>query len=542
MSTSRIVVREPRVADPLAFMKSHWPDLNLYDQQREMVMSVFGNRVTAVPSAHKMGKDYVTGYIIPTAFAIRHPCRIVTTSVDGDQLEGVLWGEVRRAIQTSRFPLDAERGGPFVVNHLHLRKLIPFGKHAGELCGISYVIGRVAAGEEGMSGHHVARDDSGFPFALAVVDESSGVEAVTISKMEEWAHSMLMIGNCYECQNQFRWAVEGRPGTDDAGGDVPRDPRDPSKGYLRKVIRLRAEDSPNVKVALDEIAAGLAPSGRLVVPGVLPYEDYAHWRKTWDPAKQSAGLDASWYKGSEVLMFPPTWIDLSARAADALRGKKRTAAAMGIDPGEGGAETVWVVADGLGIIEMVAYPTPDTDVIPGVTLALIRKYGLDPANVLFDRGGGGKEHADRLRAMGYDVRTVAFGESLVPEPTTGTKGANLRLDEREERYTYKNRRAEMYDVLSQLLDPKRRGGEVFAIPAEYRELRRQLAPIPKTYDGEGRLYLLPKNKPSRDSKVKTLTELIGCSPDQADALVLAAYGVVSPAEEFVAGGFSYDDS
>ena len=62
-----------------------------------------------------------------------------------------------------------------------------------------------------------------------------------------------------------------------------------------------------------------------------------------------------------------------------------------------------------------------------------------------------------------------------------------------------------------------------AVPAR-KSLREQLTPIPLQYDEEGRMWLLHKNKRDQDDERPTLTELIGHSPDEADAFVLAVYG------------------
>jgi len=91
----------------------------------------------------------------------------------------------------------------------------------------------------------------------------------------------------------------------------------------------------------------------------------------------------------------------------------------------------------------------------------------------------------------------------------------------EIRYTYKNRRAEMYGLLRERMGSE----DGFGLPLEYDELRRQLAPMPLLFDGEGRLFLPPKNKRSPTSTEATIRDLIGCSPDEADALVLAVYGL-----------------
>lgn len=121
----------------------------------------------------------------------------MTTSVDHTQLEGVLWGELRRFIQTSVVPLNATVGGPLVVNHLHLRKM--YGKgNSRKMCGLSYLLGRVAAKGEGMLGHHIAKTGDGIPRTLFISDEASGVEDISWERADTWADRKLAIGNCYQ--------------------------------------------------------------------------------------------------------------------------------------------------------------------------------------------------------------------------------------------------------------------------------------------------------------------------------------------------------
>jgi hypothetical protein len=317
--------------------------------------------------------------------------------------------------------------------------------------------------------------------------------------------------------------------------------------YYRKIIRITGHDSPNVRLALAEIGAGKKPSNRVIIPGVLPWEDYQKRLATWDNVRKCIGIDALFYEGAEVLMFPPLWLDRANRIADMLRGRHRQAEAIGIDPAEGGDKTSMSAVDRLGLIERVSKKTPDTSVITGEAIAFMRKHNVPPDRVAFDRGGGGKEHADRLREQGYPVRTVAFGESLLMDPKRGITRIEEKKENREERYAYVNRRSQMYGDLRLLLDPahiiatgpkqiigsnvvnvqgKWEQSQGFGIPAEYTTLREELAPIPLRYDGEGRLKLPPKNKRSENSTELTLVELIGHSPDEADSLVLAIHAML----------------
>jgi len=309
-------------------------------------------------------------------------------------------------------------------------------------------------------------------------------------------------------------------------------------GLKRKVIRIKAEDSPNVRLALAEIAAGLEPSGRVLVPGVKQYWEYISNRRDWDAHQQCVSLDADWYEGSDLLWFPPDWLNLSEQEAERLAASqvKRIAKTIGVDTGEGSAETAMAASDELGLIELRARQTPNTAVIPGEVLAFAREMGgVAPENIYFDRGGGGFEHACVLRRMGYNVKTVGFGEAVTPPIKRRGVISQLpiRIEQKEERYAYKSRRAEMHGLLRARLDPRyddngKPTRPVFALPRRFEELRRQLAPIPMWYDDEGRLTLPPKGTRS-DKKVRddeeTIEKLLGCSPDQSDALILSVYGL-----------------
>jgi hypothetical protein len=275
------------------------------------------------------------------------------------------------------------------------------------------------------------------------------------------------------------------------------------------------------------VPAGQCPR----IPADFLAEERRHLGEDW----YAQEYDCRFVEGVGTPLFPAAWLDHAEGRAEALQGRRRAAGAIGVDPGEGVAKTAWAVVDEEGLIELISRPTPDTAVIPGETLALARRYGVPAGRVVFDRGGGGKEHADRLRAQGFAVRTVAFGEAVVAEPHWGRRPLAERQGEREERYAYVNRRAQLYGELAERLDPAGpRGG--FGLPAEYTELRRQLAAFPKQYDGEGRLTLPPKQRRAGAAGgAPSLAELLGCSPDEADALALAVYALGHAEQRTFAG-------
>ena len=307
--------------------------------------------------------------------------------------------------------------------------------------------------------------------------------------------------------------------------------------YYRKVIHVRAEDSPNVRRGLFQQSQGIEPTDELIVPGVLTWGEYQLRRATWDKVRQCIGLDGVFYQGAEVLLFPPDWLNRAAEIARSLVGKVRHAKAIGIDPAEGGDKTAMAAVDEMGLVELVSRKTPNTAEITGEALAFMRKHNVSADHVVFDRGGGGRQHADRLREQGYNVRTVAFGEPLTLEPKRGMVLIEERKEIREDRYVYKDRRTEMYHILSQLLDPVETP-DGWGIGIEQAALRNQLAPIPKLMDDKGRYWLPSKGTITdqmKERNVKTLIDIIGHSPDEADAVVMACWRMLYAPKRAKAG-------
>lgn len=494
---------------PLVFGKFFWPHVEFYDKQREIIESVARDDETYAPAGNQLGKDFVAAFIALEFFLTNQPARVITTSVKDDHLD-VLWGEIDRFLRDSRYPLLADKGGYLVYNHHEIRKV----DKNGVLDRYSYLKGQVSKKGEGMSGHHA-------PNTLLIVDEASGVDDMVYDMGIAWAKRILVIGNPNPCTNFFWRGVKAGNLKAKEGGY-----------YHRRVITITAFDSPNVKFGEAQKRQGKIPNNEDIVPGVIGYKEYWRRRALWDPVRQTIGLDAEFPEDSTVLMYPPDWLRRSAAIVGQIQARVGRNF-IGIDPAEGGDDTVWCVINDTGILDLVVKRTTDTSIITGDTIALMRQWSVDPNNVVFDAGGGGKQHADRLRQQGYKVKAVAFGGAPTAERTrTLTPIAARRLQD-ETRLIYKNRRAEMYGILRERLNPVSDPG--FAIPErgeEYTELRRQLSMIPLTYDEEGRLKILPKDKRTSTSTEQTLKEILGRSPDHLDALVLASFAMWRPTHRF----------
>ena len=129
-------------------------------------------------------------------------------------------------------------------------------------------------------------------------------------------------------------------------------------------------------------------------------------------------MDADWYEGPEEKMYPFDWRIKAMDYADELKGGRK-AEALGVDPGEGEADTSIYGVDKLGVTYRWSGKTQDTSKIEDRIVDATRATYCPMERVFIDRGGGGKQVADYLRRKGHQVQTVAFGESVTPQKKRG---------------------------------------------------------------------------------------------------------------------------
>lgn len=535
--------------DPLKIIRVLWPKTKFSREQEQILYSIWFNYETDVVAANMMGKDYIASFAVVAGFLTRWPCKIITTSAGGGHLV-VLWGEIHNRIATSRIPLGVEQGGPLFINQMEIGATYELDPRKDRDLSC-YILGRVASDENmaGMGGHHVPLDPRWLWRTMCIGDEASGIKDQLIETVRGWCHRLFLFGNSWACNNPFRHAFEGRPGSDDRGGDIPRPSGDGT--YIRKTFRLAVETSPNVRFARAQIAAGKTPTNEMIIEGIKSWDKYQEELLVWDEQQKCIKHRAEWYKGKEILLFPQEWLDRAHDIADKLdwevqhKRRFRKARAAGIDPSEGGDKFSMAGVDDLGLIELESRDRRseggifNTALIPGWAMAFMHKHGLaqSPNMVAIDAGGG-VPHADRLRMKGFNVRVIRFGAPVSPVIKRAKRLFPERIEVAEDKYMYLNLRAQMYHELSQLLDPDW-NPQGFGIPRRYANLRSELAPIPKDIDDEGRYFLRSKQRSTDDlntgRRVPTLTELIGHSPDEADALVLAVYAMQNKIKPTTAG-------
>lgn len=493
--------------DPIKFTKACWPEIRLYNKQAEVLESLRYNYETTVHAANEVGKDFTAAIAVVWWFASRRPARVITSSSGESQLKNILWSEIRQRISTSRFDFG------WNVGELNIKR---------ENDPLSYIIGHVTKTVENFQGHHLDHDK---PRVLCVFDECSGVGDTFHEAAQSWAHAILNIGNPMNTRNYFYKTVKAKNVVD------PINP----KSMLSNVIHIDGEDSPNVIMGKELEKQGLPPPYPNVIPGVLSYAEYVRRKHKWDKIKQQIRLHGLFYEGAEELLYPPDWLDLAEMAfrAICLKGydwanirKPVGTVAMGVDAGQGRDLTCWTVVDSIGLVMQDAIPTPDTHKISVRTKSICERFRIDPIRVCFDAGGGGQQIVDHMRATDpkyKELRTIAFGSSATPPPQEKTKTLNQKQEKVETGWICKNKRAEMYANLRYLLDPST-NERPFAIPEELDLLREELAILPMWFDGDGKMFLPPKDhRPGTKENPDEITikKLIGRSPDRADSLVLA---------------------
>ena len=447
-------------ADPLKLIKLLWPSVTLYKEQRDILYSVEECPETIVPAANQMGKDFVSALITLVFFIRRKSARIVTTSVDFNQLEKVLWGEMANFIATSEYKL------PIRVKHMEIKRI-----HNGKESPKAYLIGRTATDQASLQGHHHARDN-GRPTTLAVYDEASGIAPDMFQATAAWRHSMLVIGNCFPCRNYFYTSTKE--------GSI-FDPTDETR-LLRNVIQIKASQSPNVRFAEAQVETGQQVTHEELIPGVVSYRDVITRRATWTPMAQAIGLDAEFYDGAEVKHYPTDRIDLSAKRA--IKNTDDIPTSMGIDPAAGRDGSSFAICSDSKLLLLESKRTTDTQEIVDKAISHIKRYSLDASSVGIDAGGGGLQIAHQLRRKGYNIRTVNFGGAF--KPPKASKLRSKKQQEQEKAYVYVNIRAFLFHLLSLRLDVSS-GFPLFDIPIKYLRyclddskatLREKMEPVP----------------------------------------------------------------
>ena len=534
--------------DPAGFVHELWPDFKLQSYQKEILESVRVNKESYVYSGHKMGKSLVAAVAALWFFLTRSPATVLLISAKEHQLEQVMWAEIVKLLQQSSERL------PVAVNRLRLR--VKDGEN-DEFVPRHEVLGCAANEPESLQGHNLPPGSDGEPSVLVICEEASAIPDRFIESLLPQSHRLLAICNPLRVEGWFYEACkkgnEAYPASSVAefvrtlaptSGDGPTShevsyrPQKP----LRWVRHVDPEESPNLIESRRMDREGETGEYPLLVRGLLSRQEFDEWNATWDEPRKRVRLFGLLPNEEEMKLYPPSWLDLAQQLGAKLREPMRHKRwrddgpyALGIDVAYGGGDlTAWVVLGRWGVRHVHVQSTPNTAIISGYTIELIRDYRIKAWAVAFDSGGGGKQIADMLRARD----DMDFGE--IVDVSFGAKPLDAKK--------YSNRRTELYGELRTVLEAtdERRGllalpvrewpSEVrcLALPLDDAKLREDLAVLPYEWDGEGKQRLPPKDHTHRDTspqRERSVRERLGGrSPDRGDALALAWFAWTRGAE------------
>lgn len=456
-------------ADPVnvaawAFAHDHWwtPSAILRAMDRP-------HAKVAVKACHSSSKTFTAADVVLVALLNGHD--VVTTAPTQEQVERLLWGHIRRAIDGSPKIARAAWGN---VNLTEIR--MPTGEFA---------VGIATKPEEGgvrFQGHH-ARPGSALD---VVIDEAIGVNPGIFEAVEGFSAGG-DVRRLYLCNP----TVPSGPVYDIFEGDDPTWER----------VTIDAFDTPNLEGLT--LSALLAMDEHELDDNVRPYLVTRRWVRDmyhlWgedNPLWQSRVRGQFPGQASNSLIAR-AWIDAAA-ARPGVWSERGGDVTAGVDvAGPGKDETVVYVRQGPRVLECRAYPDPDAR---GKVLAGLQSWlhkGLKRVNV--DSAGDGHYFTLHLRdhlPQAVEVNGINVGESATDTPN---KHGRLATDE------FANLKAELYWHLREQF----RDGMVSGLTD--RTTQSQLASLQWAPNDRGKTAIERKEAAAKRG-VK--------SPDRAEALML----------------------
>lgn len=464
-------------------------------RQSELCRAAAKHKTVLAVSGNSVGKDYWIGGIVPWWLWTRPRSLVFVTGPGQTVLSTVTWKEIRRAISNARFPMGADVTQ--AINASPLKVSLGDGWQA---------IGFSTTTIERASGQHD-------PNLLVIGEEASGLTddvAETIRGLNP--AKLILIGNPLRADGWFN-RLHKR---------AERERDDPTIKESERVVSIVIPSTDSPDIDLERSHRGLADKGFL------------------DEAERDYGRDSLWWTTHVLAQFPDVnvqvllqdwWVDrltTTVRDPEAKAGRIR----LGCDLGEGTGRdsTTIVVRDDLGI-----HHAEDSDRM-GIPQAahriaqLAKEFVIEPADIVYDAGGRGKDLAKYLEMHGITGATPYHG--------SGSGGEK-----------FLNRRAKTAWKLRQRLDPER---PIFIDP-EYREppkiseLYLMQPPAQPRRTTPQPAFTLPPSRPwwprlaselkaikyeMKGPKIalenkEELTARLGRSPDMADAFIMTFHGVVT---------------
>lgn len=448
--------------DPVGFVKNVLKE-ELAPHQADILRAIVTNEKVTVRSGQKCGK---TATIVMAAlwwYATREGARVIVTAAIGDQIKRVIWNELEIRVGAARKRgLEIEKPGKSPTSGL----VAPDGRQ---------IIGFTARDIEAVAGI------SG-PEMLFIVDEASALrqnfaEAIE-GNMAGGGCRMVYISNPTRTEGPFYDSFH-------------------SKRTQFCCFTLDAE-----KIAVWNAARKGGP-----IKGIVDQRKIEQWREEYGP-------DSVFYrvrvKGDFVQNETGRVLDIATITESQCRHPDASATGtltIGIDPagpGDGGDETAFAIVRGQKLLALYTFRSLTEDEIVAHARGFCKQYRDDeetPRIVVDCEGPIGAPLTGKMRGIADVLRRTRPAEAY------DAFGVKASTDAKREPHLYEKTRDELWANLAKWM---RDGGAI--IPDHMLEAELHAPSFESTIGG--RLRVTHKNK---------LRDMLGRSPDRADALALAVW-------------------
>jgi phage terminase large subunit len=429
-------------------------------RQEQISQLVVNHHTCIFPWGNALGKSWWAARLALWWAGTRVNSLVITTAPTYDQLDSVLWKNIRQAVDSSLVPLG------FKMSRKPLRASL--GNEWG-------LLGVATTKVERMSGHHNKN-------LFFLGDEASGI----LPEIYEAADSLVprkkvLIGNPIRYEGIFREAYE----------QALEESRDESIPAEERAVALVVPSTDSPDLDADRSDRGLA-CGAWLRAMARKYGRHSLWWRTH--------VDALFPEASTAGLIPPAWLDpctsdsLKSLRASHRGGRKALACDLG--EGVGKDRTVILVRDELGVLEVVADNRMGLDEAAAEIARLAAKWRVPEERVSYDALGIGKKLRPKLAGNGIEKALAYKGSAGGFKDYTNLRtacgwAAHRRLDP---------------DWTASPTDPKQLP---FHIPAGpwWPQMREEILAVEYRLDG---------TKSALESK-EDLKDRLGRSPDLGDS-------------------------
>lgn len=446
-----------------------------HELQDRITRAVFTSPYVSVASCHASGKTYIEPRISLAFLFAYIASKVITTAPTFRQVEDGIW----REWHTTHSKSKTELGGKLLKTQYEIRS-------------DWFATGVASENPDNFQGYH-AED------LLAIIDEAGGVRKESQERIKGLLTSknchLLLMGNPTPSSGPFFDSFHGK------GAEL----------WVK--IRITAFDTPNFLAngikSMKDMRKFNSREELLALPLPFPALITPLW--VWE-RMQDWGEESPIFQALVMAQFPQeseyTLIPLSAVCAalersytDEQRLQWPHNRAIGIDVARKGSnETVFTAMNHYEVIEIASHHGKDLMKTVGKAIAMFNELGFNKKQdvIVVDDTGLGGGVTDRLNELGFTVIPVNFGSK-----SDDVRFMNLKTE------MYWNLRMMFLDEKIKIIDKGKVMGQVPTIEYEF--------------NSQGVMSIQSKSKISAEKRL----EMQADSPDYADSLALAAWGVRS---------------